>query len=622
MSYWVSRRDTSAGRRIYTGQLRFLTGLASLALVVACLYWARVILIPIALALLLAFLLSPVVGALQRVGLGRVAPVVLVVSLAVALLGGVGWITLVQLGNLAHELPTYRANIRQKIADLRGAGKGTVLEKFQETAKEIQREVEKPAPGEAPNQKPIPVVVQTPSVLWRLPSLFEALGTAGLVIVLVIFMLLRRQDLRDRLIRLMGDGRLTTTTRALDDAGHRISRYLLMQSIINGTFGLALGLGLFLIGVPYAFLWGFLGAALRFIPYVGPWIAAILPIALSAAAFPGWVRPALALGLVLTLELVSNMVLEPWLYGQSAGASDVGLLVAVAFWTWLWGPIGLVLATPLTVCFVVFSKHVAEFEILGVLMGDEPAMAPSIRYYQRLLAMNQDEATEVVDEYLKTNALEDLHDQVLIPALVCMKRDRRRGRLTEEEEQFIVQATRRTIEDLGEREAEASTLSAERLEVPDHGDAATSLAKAPVLGCPVVDQMDELALLMFRQLLDPTRCDVALAAPQMLASEIVSLVDQHGVAVVCLGALPPDGLAQARYLCKRLRARFPDLKIVVGRWGYEGNLASDRDLLRAAGAEHVGANLRETGDAIMPLIQLAASSLARDAGAARALTDA
>jgi len=291
VSYWVNRRDTSAGRPIYTGQLRFLIGLASLALVVACLYWARVILIPIALALLLAFLLSPVVGALQRVGLGRVAPVVLVVSLAVALLGGVGWITLVQLGNLAHELPTYRANIRQKIADLRGAGKGTVLEKFQETAKEIQREVEKPAPGEAPNQKPIPVVVQTPSVLWRLPSLFEALGSAGLVIVLVIFMLLRRQDLRDRLIRLMGDGRLTTTTRALDDAGHRISRYLLMQSIINGTFGLALGLGLFLIGVPYAFLWGFLGAALRFIPYVGPWIAATLPIALSAAAFPGGCGP-------------------------------------------------------------------------------------------------------------------------------------------------------------------------------------------------------------------------------------------------------------------------------------------------------------------------------------------
>ena len=223
-------------------------------------------------------------------------------------------------------------------------------------------------------EKPVPVVVQTPSMLWQLPSVLESLATAGLVIVLVIFMLIRYADLRGRILYLAGHHRLTVATKALDEAGHRISRYLLMQSIINGSYGAAAGLGFFLIGVPYAMLWGFLAAVLRFIPYAGPTIAAVLPSALSLAVFPGWGQPLLVISIILLLELVSNMIMEPLLYGQSVGVSEVALLVAVAFWTWLWGAVGLILATPMTVCIGVLGKYVPQIEFIGVLLSDEPAM--------------------------------------------------------------------------------------------------------------------------------------------------------------------------------------------------------------------------------------------------------
>jgi predicted PurR-regulated permease PerM len=225
----------------------------------------------------------------------------------------------------------------------------------------------------------VPVVVQAPSVLWQLPSLLEPLASARLVLVLVIFMLLNQSDLRNRLIRLASCSQLTTT-KALDEAGERISRYLLMQSIINGSFGVAVGLGLFLIGVPYALLWGFLAAVLRFVPYVGPAVSAILPSALSLAVFDGWVQPVLVIGLILLLELASNLIMEPWLYGQSAGVSEVALLVAIAFWTWLWGPVGLLLATPLTVCLSVLSRYIPPLDFLNTLMGDEPVLDVPTRY--------------------------------------------------------------------------------------------------------------------------------------------------------------------------------------------------------------------------------------------------
>jgi len=320
-------------------------GWGIIALVVVGLYWLQAVLIPLALAVLLTFLLSPVVGTLQRRGLGRVPAVLVTVLLALSILGGTGWTLTRQLVTLADELPRYSLNIHQRIVDLRGASQGGSMEKVQQAVENVVGELQKTGKGGGPGPKPLAVVLEPPSILSHLPTLLQALASAGVVTVLMIFMLLERRELRDRVILLIGYRRLTATTRALDEAGERISRYLLMQSTINGSFGVAVGLGLFLIGVPYAVIWGSLAAALRFIPYVGSFVAALLPLALSLAVFPGWLQPALVVGLFLVLDL-AIMVIEPWLYGQSAGVSQFALLVAVTFWTWLWGPVGLLRATP------------------------------------------------------------------------------------------------------------------------------------------------------------------------------------------------------------------------------------------------------------------------------------
>ncbi len=365
------------------------------------------------------------------------------------------------------------------------------------------------------NEKPRQVVVnaEESSTFWPIPlaigPMVERFASAGLVIVLVIFMLIQREDLRNRLIRLVGYGRLTITTRALEEAGQRISRYLLMQTIINSSFGLAVGLALYLIGLPYAILWGFLAALLRFIPYIGPFAAAIVPSALSLAVFQGWLWPIVVVGLFLTLELLNNMVLEPLLYGESAGVSGVGLLVAIAFWTWLWGPVGLVLATPLTVCVVVFGKYVPGMDFIGVLMSDQPAMESNMSYYQRLVAMDQAEAAEIVEEHLASHPPEQIYDAVLIPALNYARRDRELGRLTDDGEQFVFRATREILEDLHSMMPKSSpeAVDAEKVAMVDD-DLTAPLPQVRILGCPARDEADELALHMFRQLLDSTRYDV------------------------------------------------------------------------------------------------------------------
>jgi predicted PurR-regulated permease PerM len=621
--------------RVENPPLLYLLG--SLVLIIACLYWAKTVFVPIALAVLLTFLLNPVVSALQARGLPRTPAVLIVVVIVFSLIGGLVWTVTRQLITLAYELPQYQQNLKDKIADLRDFGQNSVVERvlttIDEVSKELQRTrrpiAESPTAGQRRGmpqaaskaggepgasgpenpEKPIPVVVQTPSMLWQLPSLLEALATAGLVIILVIFMLIRYADLRSRLLFLAGHHRLTTATKALDEAGHRISRYLLMQSIINGSFGIAVGLGFFLLGVPYAMLWGFLAAVLRFIPYVGPPIAAVLPSALSLAVFPGWVQPVLVVGLILVLELASNMVMEPLLYGQSAGVSEVALLVAVAFWTWLWGPVGLVLATPLTVCIGVLSKYIPQIEFIGVLLGDEPVMESPINYYQRLVARDQDEALALVEDYLTTHTADTLYDDVLIPALNAAKRDRDQGTLTEEDLQFILQATRAIVEDLSISPLHALTTST--LTAVSSAQGATAATALPqMLGCPAYDEIDELALLMLRQLLDPAHYTMTIASSEMLTGEVLSMVEQQHIRLICIAALPPGALAPMRYLCKRLRARFPDCKIIVGRWGVQEDRDASQAVLHEAGVDEVGTTLRETYNQVSQLSQLVTTSMA------------
>jgi predicted PurR-regulated permease PerM len=564
-------------------------GWVIVALVVAGLYWLQGVLIPVALAVLLTFLLSPVVGTLQRRGLGRVPAVLVTVLLTLSLLGGVGWVLTRQLVTLADELPQYSLNIQHRIADLRGASKGGSMEKVQKTVDDVVGEIQKTDKPGVTRQKPVAVALEPPSILARLPTLLQGLATAVVVTVLMIFMLLERRELRDRVILLIGYRRMTATTRALDEAGARISRYLLMQSIINGSFGAAVGLGLFLIGVPYAVIWGSLAAALRFIPYVGSSVAAVLALALSLAVFPGWLQPALVVGLFLVLDLVI-MVVEPWLYGQSAGVSQVALLIAVIFWTWLWGPVGLLLATPLTVCLIVLGKHLPALGFIVVLMGDRPVIEAKARYYQRLLARDQDEAADIVEACVSADGRESVYDAVLLPALYYAKQDRDRGLLSEGDAQFVGQATREILDVLAHDAPAPAEKDPGDLSVSDPG----ADTRVRIVGCPARDEADALALEMVRHLLDPAQYRFEVIGASMLTAEVVAWVDLHRPTLLCIGAVAPGGLSQARHLCKRLRSQCPELKIVVGRWGLHDEKDADRQPLLAAGADHVETTVLDT----------------------------
>ena len=303
------------------------------------------------------------------------------------------------------------------------------------------------------------------------------------------------------------------------------------------------------------------------------------------------------------------MVLEPLLYGESAGVSGVGLLVAIAFWTWLWGPVGLVLATPLTVCVVVFAKYVPRMDFIGVLMSDQPAMESNISYYQRLLAMDQAEAAEIVEEHLTSHPPEQIYDGVLIPALNYARRDRELGRLTEDGEQFVFRATREILEDLNNLKPKSSSEAADAEKVAVAAQDITGpLPQVRILGCPARDEADELALHMFRQLLDSTRYDVEVMSDAVLTSEVVGLIEEKSPALMFIATVSPGGLAQTRYLCKRLRGRFPNLKIAVGQWGMG---SEDRSSILLAGADKVGTTMIETRDQIIQLCQISVYSEAQ-----------
>jgi hypothetical protein len=421
-----------------------------------------------------------------------------------------------------------------------------------------------------------------------LDPLVKPIASAGLVFGLLIFMLAQREELRNRLIRFVGYGHLTITTKALEEAGQRISRYLLMQITINGCFGLIIGVALFLIGLPYAFLWGFLSVPLLFIPLIGFWAAAAMPTILSLGVFTDWWWPLVVIGLFLGLKTIINMLLEPLLYGKSVGVSPVPLLMMIAFWTWLWGPVGLILATPLTVCLVVFGKYVPRLEFVGVLLSDEPVIEPKITYYQRLLAMDQDEAVDIVEDYLKKNPREQVYDAVLMPALSYAKRDRRRNLITEGQEQFIFNSSREILEYVANFDLRDAAISKNG---PQSPPAENCFQKIRILGCPAHDEADEIGLLMLRQMLDSTRYEVEVISARALASEMIAVVAEREAPLVCISVLPPGGRAQARYLCKRLRALFPSIKIVVGQWGFLEEADETPNSLLSAGADQVGTTL-------------------------------
>ncbi len=401
-----------------------------------------------------------------------------VVAAAFALFAVIAWVVAVQTRNLIDSFPRYERNLTEKIDTLRSVGRGGIVEKVQAILGRIERQMEKdPETGQVvvatePAPQPVRIVPdESPFNMAELRAvlvpLLEPLATAGLVVVLVMFMLIRREDMRDRLISLFGRGQLTLTTKALDDAGDRIGRYLLMQFILNAGFGLAVAIGLTIIGVEYAFLWGFLAGTLRYIPYLGPWLAAILPLALAVLVTRGWTTPLLVIGLFLVLELFSNLVLEPWLYGRNVGVSATAALVAVAFWTWLWGPIGLVLAFPLTVCLAVLGKYVPSLKFIDIMLGDQPPLEPYAGFYQRLLAKDDDEASDVAEEFFKQTSLGQTYDALFVPALQMARRDLESDLIDEEEHGRMLTAMREIAEDLVARDraiqgVEAATIKGEQ----------------------------------------------------------------------------------------------------------------------------------------------------------------
>ena len=568
---------------------------AGCVLVVVVLYWAQAVFIPVALAILLTFVLTPPVTWLER-WIGRVPAVLTVVSLVFLIGGLAGWGLVRQINHLADDLPRYRANVLEKIADVRGAGKGGSVEKLQETIDDIKSDLEKTETPRGTVSRPVVVTSEQvpgfPGFTWLSP-IIGPLGTAGLVVVLVIFMLLERRDLRDRLIGLFGHGRLTTTTKAFDEAGTRVSRQLLMQTLVNVVYGIVAGVGLYLLGVPYALVWAVLGAALRFVPYVGPVLGAGAPILVSLAALEGWMGPLAVAGLFVALELFTNLVLETVLYAGAAGVSQVALLVSVAFWTWLWGPLGLLMATPLTVCLVVLGKHVPGLEFMGLLMADTPALAPDYGYYQRLLARDQSEAADLIERHIKTEPPHLVYDALLLPALNYAERDRMEKRLSAEEELAVVDATRELLADaaalIQELHPEA-VAPLEQDEAPDPGP------REPlrVLGYAAHGAGDELALTMLAHLVTDLPISVEIIATRMQATELVAFVRDRGYTVVCLADLPPSPPSKTRYLVRRLHAALPDVRLLAGRWAPPALADESGAGLREAGATLVASTLMET----------------------------
>lgn len=563
----------------------------SVAVIGAALYFGQAVLVPLVLAALLTFLLSPLVSRLDRLRVPRVAGVMLVMTLAGGIIGGVGYVVAGQLQSFATELPTHRNNIRTKIREFVAFTRGGALENVQETLEDISATVEnggEPAPAGRGRQRngddePLRVAVQQeePPLLGNaqwLGPLFGAVGTFGLTLLLAIFMLINREDLRDRLVSLSGRPSLVVTTKAFADAGALISRYLLMQFIVNATMGVAVGAGLYFIGVPYAALFGLVAAVLRYLPYVGPWIAAVLPITVSLVTAPGWEQVAIVVAMFLVLELVSNNVMEPLVYGHSVGLSSLAVIVAAIFWTWLWGPVGLVIATPITACLVVLSSYVPALDAIGRLLGERPALKPHETVYQRLLAKDVDEADGIIAKHRERHSIDEACGLVLL-TLLALKRDLQAGRIAADDGVFVLQALRESVEEL------------RTAEVPAPYDP-TAPEPLLLLGAPGRDPLDELVLEIARVLLRAEHATLEVLSPDLMPGQVLAEIEAKAPAAVVVPSLPPAGLTPARHLCMRLRARLPNLMLVAARLGDpESEVAERVTMLKGAGCSDVAPSL-------------------------------
>lgn len=562
--------------------------------VIAALRLAQDVFIPIALAILMTFLLAPLVERLQRWGINRVVAVLVTVVVAFLILGGLLYVVFSQLRDLARELPQYREQLFHNLNQLSGALRGT-MDRITTMATQLSNDLRKLSPA-APG-RPIPRVeiVEPLSGLQAIRQLVSPLAaplaTAAVVIVFVIFMLLRFSDLRERIIRVLGARNLRLATEAIDDAARRVSRYLLMQTLVNSWEGFCVAVGLTLIGLPNAILFGALTMVLRFIPYVGIFIAAAMPLALSFAVFNRWLPPLLIVALFLGVEAVSYIILEPWLYSRRTGVSPVALLVAAVFWAWLWGAAGLFLAIPLTVCLVVMGKYIPQLAFLNVLLGDEPVMAPHERLYQRLLTNSSEDADDLIDEELRRDgSLVEFCDKVLLPAMYSIERDHDQGALRDAKRKYMVDHLERWTEEL------ADALAHRQRSVHGHGDPAPASPRAggaartgvEVLCLAAADRTDEIAAKLIALALTEQGF-TAHTMPRPGVPEGAPPVPT----IVLVSALPGDAAPHARHVCRRVRARLGEVPIVVGLWCAEAEIERSWQRITSAGAARVVGTLAE-----------------------------
>jgi predicted PurR-regulated permease PerM len=584
--------------------------------VIAILYFAREVFIPITLAVLLSFLLAPAVRWLRRLRAGRVAAVALTVLLAFMAISGFAAVVIGEVSSLAQQLPEYRYNLQTKVRSLPGMIPGggvfrRATEMFRDLGKELSNAETQGAAtsnpsangaAETQSPKPIPVQIREPEpgpvqiVQSIIGPLLQPLAASGLVIVFVIMILLEREDLRDRMLRLAGRHDLHRTTEAMNDAAQRISSYLLSQLVVNISCGLPIGIGLVVIGIPNAALWGIMTVLLRFIPYLGIVIAAAFPLALAIAVAPDWMLLFWTALLFVGIELVVSNIVEPLVYGGTTGLSSVALIAAATFWTWLWGPIGLLLSTPLTVCLVVLGRHVQQLQFLDVLLGNEPVLTAEETFYQRILANDPEEATEQAEEFAKDRSLAEFFDEVVMPALARAQADSDRGVLSSESRATFKNAIEVMVENLSEDEGTGASSEQE---------AAPKPAGLPGIVCVGGrNELDEAAALLLVHALHK-ECQTDVGAPlsaEALSASTAYLPIFKDAAVVCLSLISTSSPARARFLVRRIRRRAPRARVVVGFWGPVKREVPAEDMARATSVQAVAFSLREAVNTIQSML--------------------
>lgn len=564
---------------------------------VATLYFGKAVLVPVTLALLLTFILAPLVDLLTRLRLGRVPAVLLGVAVALTIVAALGSIIGTQIAGLTDDLPDYTTTAEAKVSTVKNYTIGRLSHWADKLGSQEPKGLVSHASGRVPAAKaPPPETITSPETKMSpfslaeryLSTVLSPLATFGIVFVVTVFALLQREDLRNRLIRLIGSDDLHHTTVAMDEGGRRLSRYFITQMIINSVYGVLIGIGLLTIGVPYPALWAILSALLRFVPYVGPVISAVLPMMLAAAVQPGWTMALWTGVLFLTLELATGQVVEPLIYGNSTGLSPFSVVVAAIFWSWVWGPTGLILSTPLTLCLVVVGRHVKRLEFLDVMLGDRAPLTPVEIFYQRLLAGDPDEAQDQAERVLRTVSLSTYYDGVALEGLRRATEDVRRNAIDRDQLDCIRSAIGSLVIGLeahtyerpeaqgrqgesifADSEPSVECRPAPKSISPDTNDLADESRDRPTVLCIAGrGPLDDAAAAMLAQLLGKNGMTARLVRYEDVSRERIGSFETAGVALACICCLEIDGSAAAlRYLVQRLRRHLPACTpVLVGFW--------------------------------------------------------